>query len=137
MEYIIGTKLERYDRDGYVKPFFYDLPYSSRVEENCFGYDGKSVIDSKCFGIMFSFFYALSEPGETDIQLKIIVSDKKEKYKDYIELKQMHENYCSYEVHNLDNYKGERNISNSIGPVIDITHYYNIPNPKYIYLKKL
>ena len=138
MRYTIGAKLERYDREGYVKPFFYNLPYSPEVDGSSFYKHGISerVIDSKCFGIMFDFFYALSKQDETDIQLDVITSDKKEKHDGYIELEKLYDDYCDYEVHGLNNYKGEHNLEYH-GPAIDLRHLYNIPNPKYIYLKKL
>lgn len=136
-EYTIGVKLERYDRDNYVKPFFYHLPFSSEIEKSLFPYRGEEVIDSKSFGIMFTFFYALSEPGETDIQLKVIVSDTKEDYEGWIELHKRFEHYCEYEVRGLSNYSGERHGGNGHGPGINIQNYYPINNPEYIYLKKI
>lgn len=140
-ECTIGVKLERHDREGYVKPFFYNLPYSKSVENDSFsynrGWEERQVIDSKCLGIMFTFFYALSEPEETDLQLRVIVSDEKEEHEGWIELHKKFENYCEYEVHGLSKYKGEERGSRGQGLSINLQEYYPINNPEYIYLKKL
>lgn len=136
--YTIEVYLERYDKDGYVKPYFFNLPYSQEIKENSFMKFGisKPLIDSKCFGIMFDFFYALSKPNEKIIKLNIILTNKKEEYKDWIELHKKYKDCVEYEVHNLDNYEGERfNGGYSLG--IDLNHLYHIPNPEYIYLKHI
>lgn len=134
--YTIGVYLERYDEDDYVKPYFFNLPYSQEIKESSFIIPGisKPLIDSKFFGIMFDFFYALSKPNEKIMKLNIILTNKKEEHKDWIELHKKYKNYGEYEVHNLDNYKGERfNDGYSLG--IDLKSLYHIPNPEYIYLK--
>ena len=71
--YTIGVYLERYDEDGYVKPYFFNLPYSQEIKENSFmGFEiSKPLINSKCFGIMFDLFYALSKPNEKIMKLFI------------------------------------------------------------------
>lgn len=137
-ECTIGVKLERYDRDRFVKPFFYNLPYSPVIEDYSFSYHEMSnlVIDSKCFGVMFQLFYEIADAKETDIQLKVILTDVKEKHEGWIELHKKNLIGCEYEVHNLENYKGERNLENH-GPAIDLKKLYNISNPEYIYLKKV
>lgn len=137
-ECTIGVKLERYDRDRLVKPFFYNLPYSPVIEDYSFPYHGMSnpVIDSKCFGVMFQFFYEIADAKETDIQLNVILTDVKEEHEGWIELHKKDLIGCEYEVYNLDNYKGERNLENH-GPAIDLKKLYNISNPEYIYLKKV
>lgn len=94
----------------------------------------KPLIDSKCFGIMFYFFYALSKPNEKKMKQNIILANKKEEHKDWIEPHKKYKDYGEYEVHNLDNYEGERfNGGYSLG--IDLKRLYHIPNPEYIYLK--
>lgn len=137
-ECIIGVKLERYDRDRYVKPFFYNLPYSSRIVEWSFDYQGISelVLDSKCFGIMFDLFYAISKTNETNLKLKVIITNEEEEHEDWIKLERVYENYAIYKVHNLNNYNGESHGSKE-GPAIDLSKLYNISNPRYIYLKKI
>lgn len=134
--YTIGVYLERYDKDGYVKPYFFNLPYSQEIKESSFigNKIPKFLIDSKCFGIMFDFFYALSKPNEKIMKLNIILTDKKEEHKDWIELHKKYKDYCEYEVHNLDNYEGERfNDGYNLG--IDLKYLYHISNPEYIYLR--
>lgn len=137
-ECTIGVKLERYDRDGYVKPYFYNLPYSPVIKYCSFMYHGMliPVIDSKCFGVMFQLFYEIADAKETDIQLNVILTDVKEEHGGWIELHKKDLIGCEYEVHNLGNYKGERNLENH-GPAIDLKKLYNISNPEYIYLKKV
>lgn len=137
-ECTIGVKLERYDRDRFVKPFFYNLPYSPVIEDYSFSYHEMSnlVIDSKCFGVMFQLFYEIADAKETDIQLNVILTDVKEEHEGWIELHKKDLIGCEYEVYNLDNYKGERNLENH-GPAIDLKKLYNISNPEYIYLKKV
>lgn len=134
--YTIGVYLERYDEDGYVKPYFFNLPYSQEIKENSFmGFEtSKPLIDSKCFGIMFDFFYALSKSNEKIMKLNIILTDKKEEHKGWIELHKKYKDYAEYEVHNLDNYEGER-FNGGYGLGIDLNHLYHIPNPEYIYLR--
>jgi hypothetical protein len=136
--YTIGVYLERYDEDGYVKPYFFNLPYSQEIKENSFiGFGiSKPLIDSKYFGIMFNFFYALSKPNEKIMKLNIILTNKKEEHKDWIELHKKYKDCVEYEVHNLDNYKGERFIDDC-GLGIDLKRFYHISNPEYIYLKHI
>lgn len=137
--YLIKVYLERYDKDKYVKPFFINLPFSKEIEKCYFEehwMPGVKLVDSKCFGVMFDFFYALSEPNEKFITLEIVLSDEKIEYhKGWVELERIHEG-GSYEVHGLDNYQGESHID-YYGPAINITRFYSTPNPKYIYLKKI
>lgn len=137
-ECTIGVKLERHDRDRFVKPFFYNLPYSPVIEDCSFPYHGMSnpVIDSKCFGCIFHLFYEIADAKETDMQLSVILTDVKEEHEGWIELHKKDLIGCEYEVHNLENYKGERNLG-SQGPAIDLKKLYNISNPKYIYLRKV
>lgn len=87
---------------------------------------------------MLHFFYALSEPNEKFIKLEVIFSNERKKnHKGWIELERKHEKGI-YEVHDLENYDGEPSfIDKKCMVEIDISEYYYIPNPEYIYLKKV
>lgn len=141
IKYLINAYLERYDRDKYVKPYFINLPHSKGIEKCYFEehwLPGAKLVDSKAFGIMLHFFYALSEPNEKLIKLEVVFSNEIVKdHKGWIELERKHER-GAYEVHDLNNYDGEPSfLDKKYMMTIDISKYYYIPNPEYIYIKKV
>lgn len=136
----VEAYLERYDSDGYVKPYFFNIPYSKEIEKSCFDWHPhtkEKVIDSKGLGTMIEFFYALSKPNEKYIKLNLILTDEKEKHEDWIELEKKRKDYGVYEVHGLDNYDGEACFDDKNTLYLNLEEFYHISNPKYIYLKKI
>lgn len=139
-EYTIEVYLDRRKGNNYVKPYFFNLPPSDIVEKDSFEeywLPNVKFLDSKCLGTMFNFFHVLSEPEEKFIKLSLIFTDKKEKHDGWIELEKKHKNYGIYEVHGLDNYKGESSCKEASTLGINLEGYYDISNPEYIYLKKI
>lgn len=127
-EHIIGIKFEGdldqfyRDENGLRKPFFFHLPYSQRLIGN--------YIDFKELGSVYYLCNAIAGLKEDPILLHCITSDHKENLEGYIE---MEEKSQGYDVHNLPNYNGEEGTK----PFLVLQSVYGIPNPKYIYLKKI
>lgn len=127
-ECIIGIKFEGdldfcyRDSRGLRKPYFFHLPHSPEIKENysCF----------KMLGGIYELCNAIAAGDEDPILLKCIVTDEKEEHENWIEMEEVND---GYNVHNLPGYMGE----NGEKPFLELEYIYSIPNPKYIYLKKI
>ena len=129
-ECIIGIKFEEQgglgegtyykDLHGLRKPFLFHL---TGTNGHC--------IDSKCFGIIFNLCNALAKGDEDPVLLNVIATDKKEIHEGWIEI------HNGREINGLSNYQGETAHGGGYIPYINLSMFSTLPNPEYIYLKKI